>query len=327
METLSILDVGHGNCAVLKYGSAAIVIDAASQHTLAATLDRLEIEVIEALIVSHGDEDHVSGAASLLANVDRPVRHVFANPDVIRTTQAWKVFLASSARAAENGTKIHAALTNVDPGEIRLGRATVSVLYPFGDLALAGVSGKSVGGKNLDANTMSGVIRVSFEGREFCLLAADISQTSLDLIVQRHQEINAPILVFPHHGGLPRRANGEDFASAVTKLVAPQAVLFSLGRGIHGTPRPEIIKGVRSALQGKIPYLACTQLSKRCAPALPKQRSGAVEYSAGYKNNASCAGSITFQLAISPEEEVQRLRSSHGAYIVGNVPGRICGLA
>ncbi len=326
METLSILDVGHGNCAILRCDSSAIVIDAASKHTLAATLDALEIEEIEALVVSHGDEDHVSGAASLLANTNRPVRHLYANPDVIRKTRAWNVFLAASFEASKSGTKIHAVLTAVDPGEITLGKATVSVLFPFGDLALAGVNGTGVAGEDLDANTMSGVIRVSYDGRKLCLLAADMSQTSLDLMMERKQDLVAPILIFPHHGGLPRRADGEEFAKTITSLVSPEVVLFSLGRGVHGTPRPEIIKGVRSALNNGPPYVACTQLSKRCASSVPKQKSNAVEYSAGYQKNTSCAGSVTFDMQAPLDLEMQRLRLSHGAYVLGNVPGRICGL-
>ncbi|MXV09048.1 MBL fold metallo-hydrolase [Xanthomonas sp. F4] len=326
METLSLLDVGHGNCAILKSATSAIVVDAASQHTLAATLDALGIEEIEALIVSHGDEDHVSGAASLLANLNRPVRHLFANPDVVRRTKAWRVFLAASGEAARNGTKVHSALTSVDPGELRLGRASVSVLFPFGDLALAGVEGTGARGEYLDANTMSGVIRICYDGRAFCLLAADMSQASLDLMLERNQDIAAPMLMFPHHGGLPRRADGEVFAKAVTSLVSPELVLFSLGRGVHATPRPEIIKGVRAALEGVTPYLACTQLSKRCAAVVPEKKSRAVKYSAGYKKNISCAGSLTFEMGVPIKSEIERLRLSHGAFIMEYVPGRICGL-
>lgn len=326
METLSILDVGHGNCAILQCDSSAIVVDAASQHTLAATLDALEISEIEALIVSHGDEDHVSGAAALLANPARPVRHVYANPDVLRGTRAWRVFLAASSEAALRGTKIHSALTSVDPGEIRLGKSTITVLFPYGDLALAGVQGVAASGESLDPNAMSGVVRVSYDGRRVCLLAADMNQVSLDLMVQREQDIEAPILIFPHHGGLPRRADGEEFAATVTSLVSPRVVLFSLGRGVHATPRPEIIKGVRTALGENTPYLACTQLSKRCASAVPQQRSNAVEYSAGYRKNTSCAGSVTFDMEAPFESQVERLRQAHGAYVLENVPGRICGL-
>lgn len=326
METLSLLDVGHGNCAILRSGTSAIVVDAASQHTLAATLDALGILEIEALIVSHGDEDHVSGAASLLANPDRRVRHLFANPDVIRKTKAWRVFLAASGQAAENGTIVHSALTSVDPGQLQLGRASLSVLFPYGDLALAGVEGRGVNGEHLDANTMSGVIRISYDGMAFCLLAADMSQTSLDIMLRRNEDVTAPILMFPHHGGLPKKADGEMFAKAVTTLVSPKLVLFSLGRGVHSTPRPEIVKGVRAALPQLAPYLACTQLSKRCASVVPEMRSAAVEYSAGYKKKVSCAGSLTFDMAVPIDVEIDRLRLSHGAFIMGHVPDRICGL-
>lgn len=297
METLSLLDVGHGNCSVLRNGSRAIVIDAASKSTLAAGLDALEIDEIEALIISHGDEDHVSGAASLLANRDRPVRNLYANPDVLRGTKAWRAFLVASGEAAKNGTKVHSSLSDVHPGELRLGRCGVSVIFPFGDLALAGVEGRGVADEALDANTMSGVIRVSYDDVAFCLLAADMSQTSLELMIERNQVLQAPVLIFPHHGGLPRRADGEVFARMITRSVSPELVVFSMGRGVHSTPRPEIIRGVKEAMAGRSPYLACTQLSKRCAARLPEVGAPVVEYSAGYKKKSSCAGTLTLDLS------------------------------
>lgn len=326
METLSLLDVGHGNCSILRDGGRAIVIDASSKSTLAAGLDALEIDEIEALIVSHGDEDHVSGAASLLANKDRPVRNLYANPDVLRGTKAWRAFLVATSEAAKNGTRVHSALTDVHPGELRLGRSSITVLFPFGDLGLVGVEGRGMENERLDANTMSGVIRVSYDDAAFCLIAGDMSQTSLDLMMERNQEIRAPVLIFPHHGGLPRRANGEVFARMVTQSVSPELVIFSLGRGAHSNPRPEIIRGVKQAMNGASPYLACTQLSRRCAASIPDARPPVVEYSAGYKQNASCAGTLTLTLSHPVKDEVEKLRGSHGAFIVEHVPGRICGL-
>ena len=70
---LIILDVGHGNCSVVKHGTQAIIIDAPGKPIVARVLDELGITSIHALLISHADSDHLSGAIPILLNTDRPV--------------------------------------------------------------------------------------------------------------------------------------------------------------------------------------------------------------------------------------------------------------
>lgn len=67
---LSILDVGHGNCAVLLSDELVCVFDAGSRSILNEYLEANGVREIEALLISHADADHIAGAIGLLANAD-----------------------------------------------------------------------------------------------------------------------------------------------------------------------------------------------------------------------------------------------------------------
>jgi beta-lactamase superfamily II metal-dependent hydrolase len=55
LPRLIILDVAHGNCAVLQDLEGTVVIDCAHGYTLIDTLRQLEISQIDRIIISHAD--------------------------------------------------------------------------------------------------------------------------------------------------------------------------------------------------------------------------------------------------------------------------------
>lgn len=95
---LIIVDVGHGNCSIVQHGSEAIVIDAPAKPVVGRVLDELGIRSIHALVISHADNDHLSGAIPLILNGSRPVAQVYVNPDR-RTSRAWMQFRQAVALA------------------------------------------------------------------------------------------------------------------------------------------------------------------------------------------------------------------------------------
>jgi hypothetical protein len=62
--------------------------------------------------------------------------------------------------------------------------------------------------------------------------------------------------------GIVSGATDAGFARTMIEQVNPQLVLFSIGRGLFSTPRPEIIKEIRTGVAGC--YIRCTQLSEQC---------------------------------------------------------------
>ncbi len=116
---------------------------------------------------------------------------------------------------------------------------------------------------------MSVVIGLIHDSSRVTLFPGDMSEHGLDNLLKKHQNIEAQILVFPHHGGRPGNNNGFDFAKKLCNLVKPNLVVFSLGRNHHfgpnhdENPRDDIMKGVLTAIPSA--HIMCTQLSGKCA--------------------------------------------------------------
>lgn len=322
-----ILDVGHGNCAIIQHGEDAIIVDAPSKPIVARALDDFGIKFIHSLIISHADSDHLSGAIPLLMDEQRPVGHVYVNPDN-RQAEAWRRFRVAAGSAMHRGTRIHAELNQSNPDEVVLAETRITILHPTPDLCLATVNGLDAQGIQLNPNSMSAVVLVEHEGRRVCLLAADSDRYSLDAMLANQTNIRAPILVFPHHGGRAGTHDNQAFARDMTHAVQPEVVLFSLGRGAHGTPRPEIIRGVNEAMgqTRRSPYVACTQLSTRCSAVIPAPSDRMVDkLSDGYKRNYCCAGTVTVPLHTnSVSSLIQQLAANHGSFLANSVPNAMC---
>jgi beta-lactamase superfamily II metal-dependent hydrolase len=88
LPELVVLDVGHGNCAILRDTKAVTVIDCPPALTLLETLERLGISTIDQVLISHADVDHVGGLVNLLEDVI--VRNIYINPDADKKSKIWK---------------------------------------------------------------------------------------------------------------------------------------------------------------------------------------------------------------------------------------------
>ena len=66
---LCILDVGHGNSAVIIAGSSeVVVIDVGRKNALREFIYQQEIKRIRTIYLSHADEDHIGSLVGLLAS-------------------------------------------------------------------------------------------------------------------------------------------------------------------------------------------------------------------------------------------------------------------
>ncbi|ROU08113.1 ComEC/Rec2 family competence protein [Lysobacter enzymogenes] len=325
LADLSILDVGHGNCAIVRQNDIAVIIDAPAKPVVADALDELGIKEISALLISHADSDHLSGAISLLMDGNRPVRSVYINPDPARKTKIWTEFrIAVRASSKANSTAVHPALSTTTPGHIVVGSTQIKVLYPPPEVALTGVGGTDLEGARINANNMSAVILVEQEASPICLLAADSDGVALQTMREAGVSLRAPLLVFPHHGGHPGSGNTRQFTKQLLDEVMPSIVLFSIGRGTHGTPRPEIVDEVKNH-PSISPYIACTQLSKRCCEHAPAERNPTPRLSDGAKSNSCCAGTVTIPLnPLDISEFVRELNNGHAKFIQRDVTTPQC---
>src|SRR5260221_689251 len=89
---LAVLDVGHGNCAVLRDRGGSIVFDAGIGSTLEEYLATNGITEIVALLISHADADHLGGAIGLLLSTACSIKTVYLNPDASKGTEMFRNF-------------------------------------------------------------------------------------------------------------------------------------------------------------------------------------------------------------------------------------------
>ena len=324
MADLTILDVGHGNCAVLRDDRGAVVIDAGPGSTLLEFLEQREITAIDAVLISHADADHVGGLLALLAQEHIVVRTVFLNTEPLRKTAAWDQLLVALTDAhRRRAVKVHSQLTSTSSELLRREEVEIQVLSPSPVMALVGAGGQQPGGPQLSANAMSAVVRIVVNGIPEVLLPGDLDAVGLDYLLAECPEPRARVLVFPHHGGRPGRADPEDFAARLCTIVGADVVIFSIGRGKHATPQPEVIRGVLRAKPGA--HIACTQLSERCAASLPSAPPTHLNErpARGRVGNTCCAGTIELTLR-GDASTYTPARSGHRNFVEREAPAALC---
>ena len=296
------------------------VIDGGQGATLPRFLISRGIRQVDTVIISHADADHFGGISLMLSTADFKVGQVFVNPD-IRETRLWADFVSVMRSAKQRGTKFNLELSNVNPGLLSLEGVQFEVLAPSQDIAIRTADGRAPGGEQLTPNAMSAVVRVWAGDIPRLLIASDIDQVGLDNLLANNSDITADVLLFPHHGGQSGRSSPEDFAESLMGAVSAQLVVFSIGRGRYGTPRPEIVSAVLRST--KVVHIACTQLSEHCAAELPNSASDLHDASSrGAATAACCAGTI--EISLEPDKSYVPARDAHLEFIRRNAPTALC---
>lgn len=165
----SLLDVGQGLSAIIQTKNHVLVYDTGPRF---ATTDAGEAVIIPALrsfgrrkidmlVISHGDEDHIGGAASLLhtfpTSVYTSVPERFTDAKHCYANQEWQW----------DGVKF-------------------KFLYPEEPTRFSG-------------NNASCVLKISV-GEHNILLTGDIEKPAEEIILAHAYDVKADILVAPHHG-------------------------------------------------------------------------------------------------------------------------------
>ena len=296
------------------------MIDGGPGDTLLNFLSHRGIRRIDSVLVSHADADHFGGISLLLSDPRYRVGHVYLNPDSRRTV-LWDDFVSVMRAAQQRGTRFSLELSSGNPGQLSVGASRLEVLAPSQQFAVRTTSGQTPGGQRLTPNAMSAVVRVWTGDSPRLLIAGDIDKVGLDQLVAHAEDARAEVLVFPHHGGLPRRADPRDFAESLMRLVGAHLVVFSIGRARYRTPDPNIVSAILDAVPDV--HIACTQLSRHCASERPQERSSLhAGISRGAEARACCAG--TMEVTLEPENGYWPTRQAHLDFIRLNAPTALC---
>jgi beta-lactamase superfamily II metal-dependent hydrolase len=320
--TLSILDVGHGNCAVL-FDDRVIVIDAGPGTTLLEFLEREGIKEVSVVLVSHADEDHVKGLVALVESRAVNIDTIRVNSDAIKESSTWShlAFLLDEENKAGH-IRFEVGLTTNQTDQFNTPSITVEILAPSPGIAMKGAGSRDHKGRKLTSNTMSAVVRLLREGAPLVLLPGDLDETGLDNLIESGRDLRAAIAVFPHHGGGPASSDLSKFASTFCSATGAQTLIFSIGRGRYGTPRPEIIAAARTHSANL--RVLCTQLSERCASELPKSDPIHLtdKISRGREQRKCCAGTLVLNLGKSLT--ILPVAEAHLQFISNSAPSALC---
>ncbi|MGY1750065.1 ComEC/Rec2 family competence protein [Modestobacter sp. SYSU DS0511] len=216
-------DVGQGDALVFPTGPReGVLVDAGPDAALVdGCLDRLGVDHLPLVLLSHLDADHVGGLAGALTG--RAVGEVATGalaPDEDRLPAVLELLGQVGGR--------HTVLR---PGERRtVGGAVFDALAPGPADATAGA----------DANHLSLVVRAEHRGLRV-LLTGDIGEEAEARLRRSGADLTADVLKVPHHG------SGDvdpDFVAASRARVA----LISVGAGnSYGHPAQELLAAVTEA--------------------------------------------------------------------------------
>ena len=322
-RTLTILDVGHGNSAVLVDDKGTLVIDAGPRNALLEYLKESGVSHIDVVLVSHADRDHINGLIGLLSSDEFTIGRIRLNTDSTKESAAWDNLLWElNDQHKKKKIDFNTTLAARTGEDLSCGSVRVEVLGPSLYLTAKGPGSTDRRGRKITSNSISAVIRLSYGGIVLVVLTGDIDEVGIENLRDDKVDMKGKTLVFPHHGGNLSAKDNSKIVQQLIELASPDNVIFSIGRGVHSTPRPEIVEAVRKMLP-KV-YIACTQLSEHCADKLPINYPRYVDdiFAVGREKRTCCAGSV--RIDVNTGDIVSPLPEEHRRFIDVNIPTPLC---
>jgi competence protein ComEC len=215
-----MLAVGDGMAVLIRTPTSALLVDAGHWPGEALReLSRARVRRLDALVVTHPDEDHTGGAAAVLANLE-------VGALVFGSASGERAELAPLRRLAHGRGVAEVA---VDAGsELAAGDLAVRVLWPP-----AGWTGADNDASVVAAVTAGGV-RV--------LVCGDLEATGERALLELGVDLRSDVLQLGHHGS--RTSSTRAFLTAV----APRVALAASGtRPRYAYPHPEVRRRARVA--------------------------------------------------------------------------------
>ena len=254
MPNFYIVDVKHGNSAVLVDTKGVVVVDAGNGSKLLDFLSERNIHEIDVLLLSHADSDHIGGVMALLNSGTVEIKAIYINPDATKNSAIWNDLVWTLYNQDKNNQiKFEVNITPDLTGKINQGEVHIEILAPSKYLVAKG-SGSTDNDKNkLTTNSISAVVRFIHQNKPIVLLPGDIDKIGLDNLLQDANDISAWLLVFPHHGGHAGK-DIKGFTTQICQAVQPEKVVFSIGDNSNRFPLKEVIETISSTLQSSSMY-------------------------------------------------------------------------
>lgn len=290
MPNLYVLDVGHGNCTILSDTDGTIIIDAGPKTHLLEFLTENNMLEIEALLISHADQDHIGGTIALLLSDDINLKRVYLNSDSTKSTAIWNDFVYALYDKHKRGELyFETTLTSNLNGKLDYGKVNVEVLAPNHFIVSKGAGSKDNEGRKLNTNSLSAVFRLSCDGKPIAILPGDIDYVGLINLLEDHKEIPAWLLIFPHHGGKTTTGNIKEFTNILCQRTKPEVIVFSIKDNKEKYPNSDVVLSISESLD------KCRLITTRSSEVLLEH----IEKSGEDWHNDN-VGNINFDMSVFP---------------------------
>ena len=232
--TVTWLDVGQGDAAVIQCGGQAMLIDGGKPEKssyIYAWLQQHGLSYLDVIVATHVDADHIGGLSGALNYASVGTAYCPETTGTTKTFQSFVKYLAKRDRS----------ITVPTAGEtFPLGGTQVQILGPLHSAE--------------DSNDNSIVLKVSFGATSF-LFTGDAERAEEQDLLSAGVNLQSTVLKVGHHG------SDTSTSYPFLRAVAPQYAVISVGAGnSYGHPTEAVLSRLRDAgvttfrtdLQGEI---------------------------------------------------------------------------
>lgn len=218
-----ILDIGQGDAILVTSPDGNMLIDtsiSSQRDELVGYLEEFDVTVIDYLVLTHTDADHIGNADYIINNYE--VSNILL-PDYETDTKTYLRMIEAIENSDANVIEFEIGYT------FYIGELVNTVLAPVDEYD--------------DANEMSIVIK-SVYGETSVMLTGDAEHKSEEDVVDYWDEdiLDCDILKVGHHGS--RTSSTDEFLEAVT----PEIAIISCGiDNVYGHPHTETIQKLEEA--------------------------------------------------------------------------------
>lgn len=232
-DEIVMLNVGQGDAFLVRSGGACVLIDTGNQDArLRSALGRQGVYALDALVVTHGDDDHC-GSVDALSGVVAIDRALLA-----ADTQVCACSLCESLHATAKAAVGERGVAYLEAGdEIRVGNFTLKVVWPHTFVDEGG---------NADSLCLLAALDADRDGEVdwTALFCGDAEADQVERVVEEQrlrERGGVDVLKVGHHGA--RVSLSDELARALS----PRVALISCGaNNRYGHPNEETLERLES---------------------------------------------------------------------------------
>lgn len=219
--TVTWLDIGQGDAAVIQCGGQAMLIDGGKPEKssyIYAWLQQHDLSYLDVIVATHVDADHIGGLSGALNYASVGTAYC---PVTTGTTETFQSFVKYLAQRGKQITVPTAGET------FALGGAQVQILGPLR--------------RAEDSNDNSIVLKVSFGATSF-LFTGDAERAEEQDLLNAGVNLQSTVLKVGHHG------SDTSTSYPFLRAVAPKYAVISVGTGnSYGHPTEAVLSRLRDA--------------------------------------------------------------------------------